>query len=156
MVRTSGSVSIRPRTSAASLYRSWLGSVIPDSGMSLAMIAGGNAGDPVGDGEPGLPVVDSRRILQRRFGFDGAEGDDLRDPVVAPLVGCVAHHLTAAPVVEVDIDVGHRGALGVEEPLEQQTVWNRVDVGDAQRVGDQRAGGRAAAGTHPCPPTARS
>ncbi|CFE46862.1 Uncharacterised protein [Mycobacterium tuberculosis] len=93
--------------------------------------------------------MDSRRILQRRFGFDGAEGDDLRDPVVAPLVGCVAHHLTAAPVVEVDIDVGHRGALGVEEPLEQQTVWNRVDVGDAQRVGDQRAGGRAAAGTHP-------
>lgn len=62
---------------------------------------------------------------------------------MAPFVGGVAHHLTAATVVEVDIDVGHRRALGVEEPLEQQTVWNRVDVGDAQGVSDQRAGSRA-------------
>src|SRR2546429_371833 len=43
MVRTSGSVSMSPRTSAASLNRSWFGSGMPDSGMSLAMIGGGSA-----------------------------------------------------------------------------------------------------------------
>ena len=41
-------------------------------------------GDPVGDGEAGLAVVDPGRILQRRLGFDGAEGDDLGDPVADP------------------------------------------------------------------------
>ena len=41
-------------------------------------------GDPVGDRETRLAVVDAGRILQRRFGFDGAEGDDLSDPVTRP------------------------------------------------------------------------
>ena len=114
-------------------------------------------GDPVGDRETRLAVVHPRRILQRRFGFDGAEGDDLGHPVAAPLVGGVAQHLAAAAVVEVDVDVGHRRALGVEEPLEQQPVLDRVDVGDAQRVGHQRTGGRAAAGAdRGCRPSARS
>ncbi len=106
-------------------------------------------GDAVGDREARLAVVHPRRILQRRLGLDGAEGDHLGDPVAAPLVGGVAHHLAAAAVVEVDVDVGHRRALGVEEPLEQQPVLDRVDVGDAQRVGDQRTGGRTAAGADP-------
>ncbi|SHT43091.1 Uncharacterised protein [Mycobacteroides abscessus subsp. abscessus] len=43
MLRTSGSVSIRVRTSAASLYRSCSGLVMPHTGMSLAMIGGGSA-----------------------------------------------------------------------------------------------------------------
>ena len=106
-------------------------------------------GDPVGDRETGLSVVHPRRILQRRFGLDGAERDDLGDPVATPLVGGVAQHLAAAAVVEVDVDIGHRHALGVEEPLEQQPVRDRVDVGDAHRVGDQRAGGRTAARADP-------
>ena len=50
-----------------------------------------------------------------------------------PTFGGVADHLAAAAVVEVDVDVGHRRALGVEEALEQQTVRDGIDVGDAQR-----------------------
>ena len=57
----------------------------------------------------------------------------------------VLHHALAAVHREVDVDVGHRLAARVEEALEQQVVADRVDVGDAQRVGHQRAGGRAAA-----------
>ena len=106
-------------------------------------------GDPVGDGEAGLAVVDAGRILQRRFGFNGAEGDDLGDPVVAPLVGGVAHHLAATTVVEVDIDVGCRRTFRVEEPLEQQAVRDGVDVGDAHRVGHQRTRRRTTARPHP-------
>jgi hypothetical protein len=39
---TSGSSSYRARSSPASLYRSWAGSKIPDSGISLPMTAAGN------------------------------------------------------------------------------------------------------------------
>ena len=46
---------------------------------------------------------------------------------------------------EVDVDVGHRLAARVEEALEEQVVLDRVDVGDLEAVGDERAGRRAAA-----------
>src|ERR687888_423692 len=45
---------------------------------------------------------------------------------------------------EVDVHVGHRLAAGVEEALEQQVVLDRIDVGDLEAVGDERAGGAAA------------
>ena len=38
---------------------------------------------------------------------------------------------------EVDVDVGHRLAAGVEEALEHQVVADRVDVGDLEAVGDE-------------------
>ena len=56
-------------------------------------------------------------------------------------------HLTAPPLAEIHIDVGHRDALGIEKALEEQIVFHRVHVGDAQRITYQAAGGR---------PTARS
>ena len=73
------------------------------------------------------------------------EGDDLRDAVVAVLLAHVVDDALAAFDGEVDVDVGHRLAARVEEPLEHQVVADRVDVGDRERVGDERAGGRAAA-----------
>ena len=51
-----------------------------------------------------------------------------------------------APVLaEVDVEVRHRHALGIEEALEQQPEADRIEIGDGQRVGDQRAGAGAAA-----------
>ena len=88
-------------------------------------------------------------VLHRRLGLDRAVGDDLRDPVVPVLLGDVADHVAAPALVEVDVDVGHRDALGVEEPLEHQPVRDRIQVGDAERVGHHGPGGRAAAGTDP-------
>ena len=43
---------------------------------------------------------------------------------------------------------GMRHALGIQEALEQQLVLQRINVGDAQRVGHQRTGGRTAARSH--------
>ena len=57
----------------------------------------------------------------------------------------VADHLFAAVLAEVDVEVGHRHAVRIEEALEQQREAQRIDVGDGQRIGDQRAGARAAA-----------
>ncbi len=86
-------------------------------------------------------VADGRARLHRRV------RDDLRDAVLAVLLPHVLDHFESPLVVEVDVDIGHLGALGVEEPLEQQTVLERVEVGDAERVADDRPGRRAAART---------
>ena len=89
------------------------------------------------------------RVLQRLLGLDRAVGDDLGHALVAVLLGDVLDDLAAAPVVEVDVEVGHRDAVGVEEPLEQQPVLERIEVGDPHRVRGHRPGARAAAGTDP-------
>ena len=51
-----------------------------------------------------------------------AEGDDLGHVVRAVLAGDVGDDLVPPAVLEVDVDVGHRHAVGVEEPLERQLV----------------------------------
>ena len=73
-----------------------------------------------------------------------AEGDDLSDRLASVLLGDVAHHALAPTNGEVDVDIGHRHALGVEEALEQEVVAQRVDIGDRHAVGDDRAGRRTA------------
>ena len=88
-------------------------------------------------------------VLDRLLGLDRAVGDDLRDAVVAVLLGDVADDLAAPALVEVHVEVGHRDAVGVEEALEDQPVLERVEVGDAHRVGDHRAGARPAARADP-------
>ena len=121
------------------------------AGLQAVLEARRAAHDRVGDQlrEPvaGAVVVAEHagRVARRRAREHLAEGDDLRDRLLAVLVGHVADHALAAAHREVDVDVRHRHALGVEEALEQQVVAERVDVGDLQAVGDDRAGRRAAA-----------
>ena len=57
----------------------------------------------------------------------------------------VVDHLAAPVHAEVDVDVGHGDAFGIQEALEQQFVLQRIDIGDPQRIGDQRSGGRSTA-----------
>ncbi len=110
----------------------------------LAHHRGGHRlGDPVAHRE--RVAEDPAGVLDRLLGLDGAVGDDHRDPVVAVLVGDVLDDLAAPALVEVDVEVGHRDAVGVEEPLEDQAVLERVEVGDPHRVGDHRARAGAAA-----------
>ena len=73
-----------------------------------------------------------------------AEGDDLRDAVGAVALADIGDHLVAPVLAEVDVEVGHRHALGIEEALEQQAEADRIEIGDRQRIGDQRAGARTA------------
>ena len=84
-------------------------------------------------------------VAQHRARLQLAEGDDGGDPVVAVLVAHVADHPVALVLAEVDVEVRHRHALGIEEALEQQAPAQRIEVGDLERPGDQRARARAAA-----------
>ena len=86
-------------------------------------------------------------VAQHRARLQRSEGDDLRDLVAAVFLLHVADHLVAAVLAEVDVEVRHRHAVGIEEALEQQREAQRIDVGDGQRIGDQRAGAGAAART---------
>ena len=85
-------------------------------------------------------------VAQHAARLQGAEGDDLRDLVAAVALLHVADHLVAAVLAEVDVEVRHRHALGIEEALEQEPEADRIEVGDGERVGDERAGARAAPG----------
>ena len=86
----------------------------------------------VGDLEHAARVADGGARGHRR------EGDDLGDAVAAVLLGHVVDHALAAGDGEVDVDVGHLLAARVQEPLEQQVVADRVEVGDLEAVGDER------------------
>ena len=64
---------------------------------------------------------------------------------MAVLLLDVVDHLVAPLLAEIDVEVRHRHALGIEEALEQQAEAQRIEIGDGQRPGDDRAGARAAA-----------
>ena len=73
----------------------------------------------------------------------------MRHVVRAILLRHKLEHLATPRVVEIHVDIGHRDSVGVQEPLEQQVVLNRVDVRDAKRVGNGRARRGAAPWAHP-------
>ena len=83
-------------------------------------------------------------VLDRRLGLHRAEGADLGHVGVAVLLPDVLDDLVAPLLAEVDVDVGRLGAIGVEEPLEQEVVLDRADVAQVQDVADQGAAGRPA------------
>ena len=107
--------------------------------------------DPVdvaeGHAEHAPDVADRRLRLQRPEGHDLRDAHLLGFGVAVPsyFSAHVADHLVAAAHAEVDVDVRHRDALGVEEALEDDVVLDRIDAGDAEPVRDEAAGRGAAA-----------
>ena len=93
-------------------------------------------------------LQDAPRIAQHRARLELAEGDDLRDVVVAVFLLDVTDHLAAAGFAEVDVEVGHRDAFGIEEAFEQQAELDRVEIGDRQRPGDEAARPRTTPRSH--------
>ena len=85
-------------------------------------------------------------IAHGRPGRHRGEGDDLRHPIAPILLGHVVDHPFSPLDREVDVHVGHVLPGRVEEPLEQQPVAQRIDVGDPECVRGEGARGAAAAG----------
>ena len=85
-------------------------------------------------------------VAQHATRLQRAEGDDLRHAVAAVAGLYVVDHLVAAVLAEVDVEVGHRHALGIEKTLEQEPEAHGVEIGDGERVGDERACTGAAPG----------
>ncbi|QYU67449.1 DUF3857 and transglutaminase domain-containing protein [Leptolyngbya sp. 15MV] len=89
---------------------------------------------------------DAADIPHRRLGLKLAEGDDLRDAVGAVFLHHVADHLVAAVLAEIDVEIRHGDAFGVQEAFEEKAEAQRVEIGDQQRPGRDGAGAGAAAG----------
>ena len=86
-------------------------------------------------------------VAEHAAGLKGAEGDDLGDLIAAVALLHVTDHLVAAVLAEVDVEIGHRHAVRIEEALEDQTEADRIEIGDGQGIGHQRTGAGAAAGS---------
>src|SRR5215211_5155046 len=94
-------------------------------------------------------LVDPSRVPDGGLRADGPERDDLGNVLVAAvLVRDVAHHLRAARDREVYVHIGHVDAVGVQETLEEQRVFQGVQVRDLERVGDDGAGRRTPSGPY--------
>ena len=104
--------------------------------------------DTVGHLEAGLAKVYLGGVLNGLLGFHRTEGNDLGNLILAPALGGVGNHLAAAAIVEVDIDIGRGRALGVQKALEEQVVFQRINIGNGQRVGHERTRRRTTAGPH--------
>ena len=57
-------------------------------------------------------------------------------------------HPAAPVIVEVGINIGQRNAVGIQETLKQQVIFQRVYLSDAQAVGYHRTGCGATTGSH--------
>src|SRR5262249_37503514 len=66
---------------------------------------------------------------------------DLFTPIFG---GDVLNHLAAAARAEVDVDIGHGDALNVQKALEDQPVFERVDIGDLHGPAHHAASRRSA------------
>ena len=87
-------------------------------------------------------------IAQHGARLQRAECDDLRDAIRAIFLAHVLDDFAAPLLAEVDVEVGHRHAFGVEEALEQQAEADGIEVGDGQRPGDNRTCARTPARPH--------
>ena len=68
-----------------------------------------------------------------------AEGNDLGNMVIAVEAVDIVNDFTAAVDAEVHIDIRHGDALGIEKALEEETVFDGIDVRDVQAVGNHTA-----------------
>ena len=74
-----------------------------------------------------------------------SERDNLRH-IVPPVLLCdIVDDFLPALIAEVDINIRHRDALRVQEALKQQVEADRVQLRDAERIGNERSGGGTAA-----------
>ncbi|MFQ3587523.1 MAG: hypothetical protein SNJ76_07650 [Fimbriimonadaceae bacterium] len=83
-------------------------------------------------------------VLDGGSGAERSEGDDLGDVFGAEPFRDVLDQFVPTGILEVHVDVGHRHPLRIEESFECETVFDRIDVGDADQVGDEGPGRRTA------------
>src|SRR5690242_19590781 len=83
-------------------------------------------------------------VFDRGARFHRPESYDLTDRLAPVLLPNVVDHLAPALEAEVDVDVGHRHPLRIEKALEEEIELQRTNVGNLERVGDERTRSRAA------------
>ena len=75
------------------------------------------------------------------------ECDDLSNMVAAVETVHIVDNLSPAVYTEIDVDIRHGDAFGIEKAFKEQAVLYRIDICDVQTVGNHTAGCAAAPGT---------
>ena len=92
-------------------------------------------------------VEHATAVAHRRLRRHRAKRCDLANTISAVFVAHVTDHPITAFLTKIDIEVGHRHPLRIQKSLEQQVVFQRIKIGDAERIGHQRT--RPGATTRP-------
>ena len=90
---------------------------------------------------------DSSDIADGAARGHGTEGNDLSYMVAAVFILNILNDLGPAFVAEVNIEIGHADALGVEKTLKNEVVFYRIYIGNAHRICRNARRAAAAAGT---------
>ena len=93
-------------------------------------------------------LLDTRHILDSRLGGHGAERDNMGHLLLAVTLCHIMEHISAAIIVEVDVDIRQRDTVGVKESFEKEIILYRVDLSDAEAVGHHTTGRRSTSGTN--------
>ena len=88
-------------------------------------------------------IEGTAHIADSATGRHGTEGNNLCYAVIAVLLADIVHHLAAACVAEVHINIWHGHALGVQETLKIEVVGHGVNVRNIEAIGHHRACGTA-------------
>ena len=87
-------------------------------------------------------------IAHRGLGLQLAEGDDLRDAILAIFAPDIGNHFVAPVLAEINVEIRHGNAFGVEEAFKQQAEADRVQIRDQQRPGSDGTRARTAPWPH--------
>ena len=76
------------------------------------------------------------------------EGDDLRDAIFAIFAPDIGNYFVAPVLAEINVEIRHGNAFGVEEAFKQQAEADGIKVRDQQRPGSNRTRARTAPRPH--------
>ena len=93
-------------------------------------------------------LQDAAGIAQNGARLQFTESDDLSDVIVAVFLLDITDHLAPPRFAEVDIEVGHRNAFGVEKTFKQQTELDRIEIRDGQSPCNEATRTRTTARTY--------
>ena len=82
-------------------------------------------------------IEHTAHVTNGRTRCHGAEGGNLTDCITTVFVFDIVNDAVSIGLTKIDVKVGHRNPLWIQEALKQQVVLQRIEVGNLQRIGDQ-------------------
>ena len=72
----------------------------------------------------------------------------MRDAAFAVFLPHVFEHFAATRFAKINVDIRWRDTVGIQKPLEKQSVLEWIDISDPKNVSNHRTSGRAASGSY--------
>ncbi len=83
----------------------------------------------------------STHITHRRFCLEDVERSDLGHRIFAIKIPYVVNHLVSPALAKINVDIGHRYSVRIEESFEKQIEFHWIDISDSEGVGNKGTSG---------------